>query len=512
MGRPAFLFDAKSAMTLAGPGALASNLFGERAQRLKPGSANSKPDRMSGTRKLHIKSYGCQMNVYDSQRMTDTLAREGFVEADAPEDADLIVLNTCHIREKAAEKVYSELGRLRRLKEAAAREGRKVVIAVAGCVAQAEGEEIIRRAAAVDLVLGPQNYHRLPDLVARAERGSKIVDTEFPVEDKFDHLAPANRAATRARGVTAFVTVQEGCDKFCTFCVVPYTRGAEVSRPVHKIVAEVERLVDAGVREVTLIGQNVNAYHGEGPGGTWSLARLLYRVAETPGLLRLRYATSHPRDMDDDLIAAHRELTALMPQLHLPVQSGSDRILAVMNRRHTRADYLAVIDRLKQARPDMAFSSDFIVGFPGETEQDFAATLAIVGEVGYAGAFSFKYSPRPGTPAADRQDQVDEAVKVERLARLQAEIERNQAAFNAGCVGRTFDVLFEKPGRLPGQLVGRSPYLQPVQAMAPASLIGDVRPVTITRTGANSLFGELAQPSAERAAAGPAVFETSLEA
>ena len=455
---------------------------------------------MSGTRKLHIKSYGCQMNVYDSQRMTDTMAREGFVETAAPDDADLVVLNTCHIREKAAEKVYSELGRIRRLKEAAERDGRQMIIAVAGCVAQAEGEEIIRRAPVVDVVLGPQNYHRLPDLLARAERGAKVVDTEFPVEDKFDHLAPASRAATRARGVSAFVTVQEGCDKFCTFCVVPYTRGSEVSRPVAKIIAEVERLTDAGVREVTLIGQNVNAYHGEGPGGVWPLARLLHRLAEIPGLARLRYATSHPRDMSADLIAAHRDLATLMPQLHLPVQSGSDRILAVMNRRHTRADYLDVIARLKDARSDMAFTSDFIVGSPGETEEDFAATLAIVGEVGYAGAFSFKYSPRPGTPAAERDDQVDEAVKIERLARLQAEIDRHQAAFNEACVGRTFEVLFEKPGRLPGQLVGRSPWLQPVQAMAPASLVGELAAVTITRAGANSLFGELAVPASRDAA------------
>jgi tRNA-2-methylthio-N6-dimethylallyladenosine synthase len=354
-------------------------------------------------------------------------------------------------------------------------------------------------------VLGPQNYHRLPDLLMRAERGAKVVDTEFPVEDKFDHLAPASRAATRARGVSAFVTVQEGCDKFCTFCVVPYTRGAEVSRPAAKIVEEVERLTDAGVREVTLIGQNVNAYHGEGQvgegsGGAWPLARLLHRLADIPGLARLRYATSHPRDMSDDLIAAHRDLAALMPQLHLPVQSGSDRILAVMNRRHTRADYLDVIARLKEARPDMAFSSDFIVGSPGETEEDFAATLSIVGTVGYAGAFSFKYSPRPGTPAAERADQVDDAVKVERLARLQAEIDRHQAAFNERCVGRTFEVLFEKLGRLPGQLVGRSPWLQPVQAMAPASFIGELHAVTITRAGANSLFGELATPASHEAA------------
>ena len=435
------------------------------------------------------------MNVYDSTRMLDILKPFGYSAVHAQDDADLFILNTCHIREKAAEKVYSELGLVRQLKNAKARRGDHMIVAVGGCVAQAEGAEVLRRAPFVDLVFGPQSYHRLPDLVARAERGAKVVDTEFPVEDKFDHLAAASREATRARGVTAFVTVQEGCDKFCTFCVVPYTRGAEVSRPAAKIVDEVARLADAGVREVTLIGQNANAYHGEGPGGSWSLARLLRRVAEIPGLARLRYATSHPRDMSAELIAAHRDLAALMPQLHLPVQSGSDRILAVMNRRHTRADYLDVIARLKESRPDMAFSSDFIVGSPGETETDFHATLTIVGEVGYAGAFSFKYSPRPGTPAAERADQVEEAVKVERLARLQAEIDRNQSRFNAGCVGRTFHVLFEKAGRLPGQLVGRSPYLQPVQVMAPAALVGEVVAVTITRAGANSLFGELASPA-----------------
>jgi len=456
---------------------------------------------MGGTRKLHIKSYGCQMNVYDSQRMTDMMAREGFVETASPEDADLIVLNTCHIREKAAEKVYSELGRIRQLKQGAGREGRKILVAVAGCVAQAEGDEIIRRAPVVDLVFGPQNYHRLPDLLARAELGAKVVDTEFALEDKFDHLAPASAAATRARGVSAFVTVQEGCDKFCTFCVVPYTRGSEVSRPVAKIVAEVERLADAGVREVTLIGQNVNAYHGEGPGGAWTLGRLLHRLADLPGIARLRYATSHPRDMDTSLLAAHRDLPALMPQLHLPVQSGSDRILADMNRRHTRADYLDVIARMRDAQPNIAFTSDFIVGFPGETEDDFRATLSLVDEVGYAGAFSFKYSARPGTPAAERDDQVDEAVKIERLARLQAAIDRHQARFNAQCVGRTFDVLFEKPGRKDGQLVGRSPYLQAVQAMAPPSLIGQIVAVTIAEAGANSLFGTLAHAAEPRCGA-----------
>jgi tRNA-2-methylthio-N6-dimethylallyladenosine synthase len=448
---------------------------------------------MSGPRKLLVKSFGCQMNVYDSQRMADTLAREGFIETTAPEEADLLILNTCHIREKAVEKVYSELGRIRRLKGRAARDGRRMLVAVAGCVAQAEGEEIIRRAPVVDLVFGPQSYHRLPDLVARAERNGRAIDTEFPVEDKFDHLAPATVAATRARGVTSFVTVQEGCDKFCTFCVVPYTRGAEMSRPVAKIVAEAERLADAGVREIRLIGQNVNAYHGEGPdGGTWSLARLLHRIAAIPGVARLRYMTSHPCDMDDELIAAHRDLAPLMPQLHLPVQSGSDRILAAMNRRHTRADYLAVVTRLRKARPDIALSSDFIVGFPGETEEDFRATLAIVDAVGYAGAFSFKYSPRPGTPAAARADQVEGDDKIERLARLQQAIDRNARAFNQGLLGCEFDVLFEKEGRRPGQMIGRSPYLQPVQVMAPTSFAGEIAAVRITALGTNSLFGTLA--------------------
>ncbi len=450
---------------------------------------------MTRPQKLYVKSYGCQMNVYDSHRMADTLAPLGFVETAVPDDADLIVLNTCHIREKAAEKVYSELGRIRQLKERAARAKRRVTVAVAGCVAQAEGAEIIRRAPVVDIVVGPQSYHRLPELLARAQRG-KVVDTEFPVEDKFDHLAPPTRGATRARGVSAFVTVQEGCDKFCTFCVVPYTRGAEVSRPVAKIVAEIERLADAGVREITLTGQNVNAYHGEGPDGrAWTLGRLLHRVAEVPGIARLRYTTSHPRDMGEDLIAAHRDLPALMPHLHLPVQSGSDRILAAMNRRHTRADYLNTVAALRQARPDLAFATDFIVGFPGETEDDFRDSLRLIEEVGYASAFSFKYSPRPGTPAAE-MEQLPEAVKSERLARLQAAIERHQAAFNARCRGRTFDVLFEKPGRLPGQLIGRSPYLQPVQVMGPAELIGEIRPVTVSDLGTHSLFGTLAQSEA----------------
>jgi tRNA-2-methylthio-N6-dimethylallyladenosine synthase len=445
---------------------------------------------MPETRKLYVKSYGCQMNAYDSHRMADLLAPQGYVETGTAEDADLVILNTCNIREKAAEKVYSELGRVRVLKHEAAREGRHVTVAVAGCVAQAEGAEIMRRAPVVDLVVGPQSYHRLPELLARNER---TIETEFPVEDKFAFLPAPSAEKTRSRGVTSFVTVQEGCDKFCTFCVVPYTRGVEVSRPVDRILDEVRNLADAGVREVTLIGQNVNAYHGEGPDGSYTLGRLLHRVADIPGIARLRYTTSHPCDVDDDLIAVHRDLPQLAPQLHLPVQSGSDRILAAMNRRHTRADYLRAIERLRAARPDIAFTSDFIVAFPGETESDFAATLRLVDDVGYSGAYSFKYSPRPGTPGAAMDGQVAEEVKSARLARLQAAINRHAAAFNARCVGGTFEVLMEKPARDPGQLVGRSPYLQPVHVMAPESLIGAMVPVTITATIANSLFGTLAE-------------------
>jgi tRNA-2-methylthio-N6-dimethylallyladenosine synthase len=451
---------------------------------------------MSGARKVHIRSFGCQMNVYDSHRMADTLAAEGYAETASPDDADLIILNTCHIREKAADKVYSELGRVRRQKEAAAVGGRRVVVAVAGCVAQAEGAEIIRRAPVVDLVVGPQSYQHLPALLRRVGQGTAVVDTDFPVDDKFDALKAPSPEATRARGISAFVTVQEGCDKFCTFCVVPYTRGAELSRPVAKIVTEVERLADAGVREVTLIGQNVNAYHGPGPdAAAWTLGRLLHRVAAVPGILRLRYTTSHPVDMDDSLIAAHRDLESLMPHLHLPVQSGSDRILAAMNRRHTRAHYLAVIERLRAARPDMALSSDFIVGFPTETEADFSATLSLIEQVGFAGAYTFKYSPRPGTPAAETAEPVAEDEKHERLQRLQRLIERQQTAFNADCLGRSLEVLFERPGRHPGQIVGRSPYLQTVQvhrSAADAIAIGDRAAVTITELSANSLFGTLA--------------------
>ncbi|MER8661147.1 tRNA (N6-isopentenyl adenosine(37)-C2)-methylthiotransferase MiaB [Mesorhizobium sp. M1148] len=433
------------------------------------------------------------MNVYDSQRMTDALAADGYTATDVIADADLVLLNTCHIREKAAEKVYSELGRIRDMKAERAAVGREMLIGVAGCVAQAEGAEIIRRSPAVDLVIGPQTYHRLPDVLARVRGGEKIVETEYAIEDKFEHLPQPKRAEMIKRGVSAFLTVQEGCDKFCTFCVVPYTRGSEVSRPVAQIVAEAERLADAGVREVTLLGQNVNAWHGKGEDGKeWGLGRLLFRLAEIPGLARLRYTTSHPRDMDDELIAAHRDLPALMPYLHLPVQSGSDRILKAMNRRHTAKDYLALLERIRAARGDIALSGDFIVGFPGETDADFEATMDLVGQVNYASAFSFKYSPRPGTPGADMPDHVPEAVKDERLQQLQALLLKQQQDFGLGLVGSTIDTLIEKPGRQAGQKVGRSPWLQPVIVDEKAGEIGDIIRVRITKTGYNSLFAELA--------------------
>ena len=445
----------------------------------------------SNSRKVFIKTYGCQMNVYDSTRMGDALASEGYVATEQMEDADLILLDTCHIREKAADKVYSALGRLREMKKARAAEGRELMIGVAGCVAQAEGEEIVRRAPAVDVVIGPQTYHRLPDALRRARAGKPVVETDYAVEDKFEHLPATEKAVIRSRGVTAFLTVQEGCDKFCTFCVVPYTRGSEVSRPVAQIVAEAQRLVESGVREITLLGQNVNAWRAEGPGGReWSLGHLLYRLAEIPGLARLRYTTSHPRDMDDRLIEAHRDLRTLMPYLHLPVQAGSDRILKAMNRRHTADEYLRLIDRIRNARPDIAMSGDFIVGFPGETEEDFAATMRVVEEVNYAQAFSFKYSTRPGTPGADLPDHVSEDVKAERLERLQALLLKQQADFAKSCVGRVIDLLLEKPGRMPGQVIGRSPWLQSVNVDAKTSQIGDIISVRIIGTGPNSLFAE----------------------
>ncbi|RUX28677.1 tRNA (N6-isopentenyl adenosine(37)-C2)-methylthiotransferase MiaB [Mesorhizobium sp. M7A.F.Ca.US.011.01.1.1] len=451
----------------------------------------------AAARKVFIKTYGCQMNVYDSQRMADALAADGYSATDAIGEADLVLLNTCHIREKAAEKVYSELGRIRDMKAERALPGREMLVGVAGCVAQAEGAEIIRRSPAVDLVIGPQTYHRLPDVLARVRGGEKIVETDYAIEDKFEHLPQPKRAEVIKRGVTAFLTVQEGCDKFCTFCVVPYTRGSEVSRPVAQIVAEAERLAEAGVREVTLLGQNVNAWHGRGEAKgdkteEWGLGRLLFRLAEIPGLARLRYTTSHPRDMDDELIAAHRDLPALMPYLHLPVQSGSDRILKAMNRRHTARDYLALLDRIRTARPDIALSGDFIVGFPGETEADFEATMELVRQVNYASAFSFKYSPRPGTPGAEMSDHVPETVKDERLQRLQALLVKQQQDFGESLIGSTIDTLIEKPGRQAGQKVGRSPWLQPVIVDEKAGEIGDIIQVRITKTGYNSLFAELA--------------------
>jgi tRNA-2-methylthio-N6-dimethylallyladenosine synthase len=443
-------------------------------------------------RRVFIKSFGCQMNVYDSQRMADIAAQQGYLEASSVENADLIVLNTCHIRERASEKIYSELGKIRELKEERASAGRETTVVVAGCVAQAEGGEILRRQPAVDLVVGPQNYHRLPQLL-RARRPGGTVDTDFPVEDKFDHLPASAPAAIRARGVAAFVTVQEGCDKFCSFCVVPYTRGGEVSRPVAQVLAEIERLARAGVAEVTLIGQNVNAYHGRSADGRIaSLAELIGQAAKIPGVLRLRYATSHPSDMGEDLIRAHRDIPALAPYLHLPIQSGSDRILAAMNRRHSARDYLDLVARVRRARPDIALSSDFIVGFPGESDADFAATLALVREVGFASSYAFKYSARPGTPAAGEEGQIDEATKVQRLAELFALLEEQRLAFNRGLVGRRFDVVFEKPGRRPGQIIGRSPYMQSVYAEGDLSLIGAMAEVEVVGVGPNSLIGRLA--------------------
>jgi len=440
-----------------------------------------------------VQSFGCQMNVYDAQRMSDLLAPEGYAETERADDADLVILNTCHIRERAAEKIFSELGKLRLLKAARARAGKATKIIVAGCVAQAEGGEIFRRQKAVDVVVGPQSYHRLPELLRRAETERGLVETDFPAEAKFDFLVAPSPQQIRKRGVGAFVTVQEGCDKFCSFCVVPYTRGAESSRPVADILDEIETLAAAGVREVTLLGQNVNAYHGEDDAGSAaSLGRLCALIARTPGIARIRYTTSHPGDMTADLIEAHRDEPALMPFLHLPVQSGSDRILAAMNRKHDRAAYLALCAEIRRARPDIALSSDFIVGFPGETDDDFEATLDLIETVGYASAFSFKYSPRPGTPGAELPDQVEEDVKSARLARLQDLLERQRQAFNHATVGKTLDILIEKRGRHLGQIAGKTPYLQAVQLDGEAELIGEIVPVEIIAAGSNSLFGRLA--------------------
>jgi tRNA-2-methylthio-N6-dimethylallyladenosine synthase len=439
-------------------------------------------------KKVHIKTFGCQMNEYDSERMAEALGTDGYAPTADPAEADLVILNTCHIRAKAAEKVYSELGRVRLAKERRRREGRDTLIVVAGCMAQAEGQEIMTRAPAVDLVVGPQSYHRLASLVAEAATSGKgVVATDFPAEDKFAHLPERSR---KARGPSAFITVQEGCDKFCTFCVVPYTRGAEYSRAPAEIVAEAERLVAQGAREITLLGQNVNAYHGTGPdGGPWSLARLLRRLAEVPSIARLRYTTSHPLDMDDELIALFADEPKLMPYLHLPFQSGSDRILKAMNRKHGVAGYEATIAKVRAARPDIALSTDIIVGFPGETDRDFEETLALAARARFAQAFTFKYSARPGTPAASFPGQVPEEVKRERLRALQGLIDSHRRAFDGAMVGRTLHVLFEGKGRKPGQIAGRSPYLQPVYVEGSEALVGQIAPVDILAASPNSLTG-----------------------
>lgn len=438
-------------------------------------------------KKVFIKTWGCQMNVYDSTRMQDALEQDGYVSTPVMDDADLVLLNTCHIREKAAEKVYSNLGRIRALKASRAGTDRPLTIGVTGCVAQAEGEEIIRREKAVDLVVGPQTYHRLPSIIHRAKSDGPQVETEYAVEDKFNHLPQASARQVKSRGVTAFLTVQEGCDKFCTFCVVPYTRGAEVSRPRQQVLDEAKALVDAGVREITLLGQNVNAWHGTHDGRATGLGDLLFALSEISGLDRLRYITSHPRDMDDGLIAAHGALDCLMPYLHLPVQAGSDRILKAMNRQHTAEHYLSIIERVRAARRDIAISGDLIVGFPGETDADFESTMEIVRQTNYAQCYSFKYSRRPGTPGAEMEGQVAEDVKTERLARLQALLNEQQIAFNQNCVGKTVDVLLEKPGRSEDQLIGRSPWLQSVIVGSHIGRIGEIVPVHITDANPNSL-------------------------
>ncbi|EYS88986.1 (Dimethylallyl)adenosine tRNA methylthiotransferase miaB [Bartonella bacilliformis San Pedro600-02] len=431
------------------------------------------------------------MNVYDSQRMNDSLSAQGYVTTQTPNDADLILVNTCHIREKAAEKLYSDLGRLRMMRQKRTSE-KPLMIGVTGCVAQAEGDEILRRSPTVDLVVGPQMYHRLPELLQQAQQGKKIVETNYAVEDKFNHLPPHNKRAVQKRGVSAFLTVQEGCDKFCTFCVVPYTRGAEISRSVEQITDEARQLIEADVKEITLLGQNVNGWHGQSTDGkTWRLGDLLYHLAKLDGLKRLRYTTSHPRDMDESLIAAHRNLDILMPYLHLPVQSGSDRILKAMNRQHKAIDYLNLIEKIRTARPDIAFSGDFIVGFPGETDDDFEETIKLIEQVGYSSAYSFKYSPRPGTLGATMKNQVDEKVKNDRLQRLQALLLDQQHRFLRSKIGQTTDVLIEKDGRHPGQIVGRSPWLLPVVVDTQAP-IGTVMAIQITNASSNSFVGEKA--------------------
>jgi tRNA-2-methylthio-N6-dimethylallyladenosine synthase len=460
----------------------------------QPGRDEAAPQSPDGPRRLFIKTYGCQMNVYDSERMADVLRPLGYIATDTAQDADFVILNTCHIREKAVEKVYSELGKMREIKDRRADAGAgSMTIAVAGCVAQAEGEEIMRRQPAVDLVVGPQAYHQLPELLTRTARArGERIGADFAPNAKFDAMTSERIGARGTTGPTAFLTVQEGCDKFCTFCVVPYTRGAEWSRPAADVLAEAKGLAAGGVREVTLLGQNVNAYDGDGPNGSpWTLARLVRALAEIPGLDRIRYTTSHPNDMSADLIAAHGEVEALMPYLHLPVQSGSDRILRLMNRKHGRAKYMELIARIREARPDMAMAGDFIVGFPGETDRDFEDTLDLVRQVNYAGAFSFMYSPRPGTPAATMGAQVPDAVARERLHALQALLVEQQIAFNAAQAGRVLPVLFERKGRHRRQAVGRSPYLQSVHVDDADDLFGQIRPVRIINGQQNSLTGVL---------------------
>ncbi len=439
-------------------------------------------------KKLFIKTYGCQMNVYDSARMTDTLAPIGYEPTDSPDGADMVILNTCHIREKAAEKVYSDIGRLKPFKEKKTAEGEQMILAVAGCVAQAEGAEIMRRAPAVDMVFGPQTYHRLPELVAKATREkaigkSAVLDTDFPLESKFDLLPEESRS----QGPAAFLTIQEGCDKFCTFCVVPYTRGAEFSRSVEEIENEARRMVALGTKEITLLGQNVNAFHGEKSGREIGLGDLIRYLSEIDGLERIRFTTSHPSDMADDLYEAFANEPKLMPYFHLPVQAGSDKILAAMNRTHTADEYRRIVDRLRAACEDLAMSGDFIVGFPGETDQDFAETLRLVTDINYAAAYSFKYSPRPGTPAASSELQVDEAVKSERLAMLQTLLNEQQLAFNLSKVGTRMSVLLEREGKRPGQLVGRSPFMQSVHLEAPSRLVGSIAEVEVIDAKANSI-------------------------
>lgn len=461
-------------------------------------------------KKLFIKTWGCQMNVYDSARMADVLAPLGYKPVDRPDDADMVILNTCHIREKASEKVFSELGRLRALKKRKAVGGGQMLLAVAGCVGQAEGAEILARAPYVDLVFGPQTFHRLPELVAEVREGRRngdpggVLDTEFPPESKFDFL-PEEQGG---QGLSAFLAVQEGCDKFCTFCVVPYTRGAEFSRPAASILAEARRLIQGGAREITLLGQNVNAWHGEAPEGgghRWGLGSLVRAVAELEGLARLRYTTSHPRDLDEALMSAHGEVPQLMPFVHLPVQSGSDTILAAMNRRHTADDYRRQVDRLRQFRADLALSSDFIIGFPGESDADFAATLALIDDIGFAQAYSFKYSPRPGTPAAELDQQVPEAVKDERLAILQDRLNSQQRAFNQAAVGSVMPVLFDRSGRRPGQVMGRSPFMQAVHVAGDVSRLGALADVRITAAHPNSLSGRLVDSGPVEAASADAL-------